>query len=1293
MLGCRMCLGFLLLILNTSQALDVDTSKFEKLVVLPRSNKISSVEQAADGDTATCIQYRRPRKNARVWIDLRGLHNVHRVIVRHSGIDSNSDLQMMKNIQIKLSDTTSASNKKNCFTNYDDIPSDGAMDTNTSCVLQSARSVYVIRPTELRFCEVEVYGCVSGRWGAACEHTCGACAAGDTCDSVTGNCPGECAKGWNGYLCNIATLTTTATTITPIITSPPTTKTTTTTTTMTSPTTAKSKTSSSTTTTTPIITSPPTTKTTTTMTSPTTAKSKRSSSTTTTTTTIATAHLTTKVPKINMTSLPKTSTITVNTTVATTDTNISQDMLSSSPPDAATTVSAVTSAISGQTEHTSGMTSTVPKQTSGSFLFVTEDERTTQSTSTIDGSRLNMSSSFPSTFSSVTSGNTQVGSTSDTRAIMTSPTDVSDVQTTGSNKVNESTSMFLDVSHSTTEESTNVIDIDGYTEETATSYDEASEDFNSSHIQNVTSNPNVFWNTLDDDSGTTLMLSSPVEESSSPTTTMDVDWSGDGTDESRNDSLVTTQDLDSVTSEMHISEIVTENVWSFTVTEVSSTVFFSDDVTKSSQVVREVELTAPNGKETSGMDCEGFSCSKNYLVVLIAVVVALLLFSTLIITVYMYRRRVRQKRSHDFEKGDSFKGFNGLPLPDIAAAAKTYGSNGDITTTKVDDTEDKDDCDFNTSLLASCNLSSFSPSQAKSTPVGDIQDHLTIMKDRALFNKNFMSLSGADISPCSIGTSNENSRKNRYVNITTFDHSRVALTSNDEEENYYINASYIDSFEQPKAYIATQGPLKHTVGDFWRMIWKERSEKIVMLTELQENEKIKCVQYWPDENKKMSVDNLTITMENEYHFPVYKLRSFYITDSQSQESRKVTQFQFTAWPDHGVPEAFPLIMFHDRVTSQHSDMTGPMVVHCSAGVGRTGTFIAIDALSEQGRKTGHVTIHLFVEYMRRCRPRMVQTLNQYVFLHYTLMEMFLSPESLVKAENLREKWKINSNGVNKHTNQERFKRLQQLRLRYGGEAYSAAHQEHNSRRNGTTVLPVDDYRVKLDDGEEDYINAVTLPNLGSKPDYIVTEIPLSSTTEQFWQMIHEQECNVIVCLDHPLDEPGVYVLPGTEQEKTYGAFSVRHKDTVLGPHDIERKAYILTRDKEENEVAVFYLSTWNTEDQLPPTCASLISLHQETQKWQEDRGHSRVTVVCRDGAERCGLYCAVCNIVECIDWYNRVDIFRSVRHLQIRRPEVIQSQVQYSYCFDVAVAYTDTSDGTCIKLPDDTIVVSPTTLV
>ncbi|XP_069126513.1 receptor-type tyrosine-protein phosphatase T-like [Argopecten irradians] len=1254
--------------------LELDPLKYERLMILPRSNKIPNVGEAADGDTETCIQYtKRPR--ARIWIDLRALRNVHRVIIRHSSTDSNSDLQMMKNIRIRLSNTTSASKKENCYTNYDDIPSDGAMDTTNHCVSQSIRSVYVIRPVELRFCEVEVFGCMLGRWGAECDNQCGACAGGDTCDSVTGNCPGACATGWNGFLCNKEKATTTTTTTTPS-------------TTQTTTTTTPSTTQPITTTTTPSTTRPITTTSTTissTTPAPTTPTTPKTTAGALSTSVQTTTQMTTK--SMTVTSISGIETDGDEAVTATSDTNTSPAIPPQTTSDTVTPGSGSAAVTSGQTDQTQGVTT----YSSG------DDSSSTSSIDIMNHTGLNTTESFSPTISTVSYGNTEMDSTE-----LTSTTDSMSEVPTKEDVVTAtaSSSMSVTVFSESASKETNDLTTGESTE-----------------VKRQTSYSNVADNTTDVSyrvpHNTT---SSPsTAESSIPTTTYS-DWSGDGLDDFMNDSVVITTDTDTVSSDIPLAEEITYTPETTTGMEtISPTLFVTDigtentsqttsavnppeETTKFTKGFQEVEQIYPNRKKTP--TCRGFTCSKNNLVVLVGIVVSLLLISALIATIYAYRRRMRQKRNNDLEKGDSFKGFNGLPLPDITAAAKAYGSNDDIATTKMDGTPDpveKDYSDANTALLVPCNLSSFSPSQAKSTAVGDIQDHILMMKDRALFSKDFNSLPGADVSQCTVGTEKKNSKKNRYANITTFDESRVTLVTKNDEENDFINASYIDNFEQPKAYIATQGPLKHTIDDFWRMIWQERTEEIVMLTELQENEKVKCVQYWPGENEKMSVGNLIITTEYEFHFPVYKLRTFCITDAQTSESRKVTQFQFTAWPDHGVPEAFPLILFHDRVISQHSNTAGPMVVHCSAGVGRTGTFIAMNALSDQGRQTGQVTIHLFVEYMRRCRPRMVQTIEQYVFLHTVLMEMFLCPGSLVEAESLRETWNINSDGSHTQTVREEYERLQRLRPRYGGEAYSIAHQDQNSCKNGTTVLPVNDYRVVLANEEEDYINAVTMPNLGNKPDYVVTEIPVSSSIQNFWQMIYEQRCNVIVCLDIPLDEKGVSILPETDLEKTHGAFSLRLVDTGVGSHGVQRETFMLTRDNEEQEVAVFYLPTWKTEEQLPPMCASLISLHQETQKWQENKGQCRVTVVCRDGAERCGLYCAVCNMMECIDWYNRVDIFHTVRHLQIRRPEVIQNLIQYSYCFDCSTPYrhhTNTpSDGTCIQLPNNTVFMSPTTKV
>ncbi|XP_063398426.1 uncharacterized protein LOC134683184 [Mytilus trossulus] len=246
------------------------------------------------------------------------------------------------------------------------------------------------------------------------------------------------------------------------------------------------------------------------------------------------------------------------------------------------------------------------------------------------------------------------------------------------------------------------------------------------------------------------------------------------------------------------------------------------------------------------------------------------------------------------------------------------------------------------------------------------------------------------------GSKEENKVKNRFLTTWPYDHSRIVLKGNTKTD--YINASYIDNYDKEKAYIASQGPKSNTVRDFWHMIWQETVGKIVMVTQLKEGRREKCIQYWPDTvNDPMIVDNYRLTMTNEQEHTIYVYRRITISNHTNKDARErsIHQYHFTQWPDHGVPDSIKLVQFYRKVKRDHCDLNGPLVVHCSAGLGRTGTFIAIDAIYEHGKKVGHVDIMEYVQMMRKDRMNMIQTHEQYETVFEALLELFTVPETAI----------------------------------------------------------------------------------------------------------------------------------------------------------------------------------------------------------------------------------------------------------------------------------------------------------
>ncbi|XP_063757417.1 receptor-type tyrosine-protein phosphatase eta isoform X5 [Eleginops maclovinus] len=238
----------------------------------------------------------------------------------------------------------------------------------------------------------------------------------------------------------------------------------------------------------------------------------------------------------------------------------------------------------------------------------------------------------------------------------------------------------------------------------------------------------------------------------------------------------------------------------------------------------------------------------------------------------------------------------------------------------------------------------------------------------------------------------ENKPKNRYANVLPYDSSRVKLSIiHGSPYDDYINANYMPGYNSRKEFIAAQGPLPGTVNDFWRMIWEKNVRTLVMLTRCNEQGRVKCEQYWALGTKHF--ENITVTTTSEIALEDWTIRDFDIKNVKTAETRSVRHFHFTAWPDHGVPQTTELLISFRHLVREHMDQFSrhsPTVVHCSAGVGRTGTLIAIDRLMFQIERENIVDVFGIVYDLRMHRPLMVQTEDQYVFLNQCAMDIIRS---------------------------------------------------------------------------------------------------------------------------------------------------------------------------------------------------------------------------------------------------------------------------------------------------------------
>ncbi|KAM9705755.1 receptor-type tyrosine-protein phosphatase beta isoform 1-T2 [Menidia menidia] len=250
----------------------------------------------------------------------------------------------------------------------------------------------------------------------------------------------------------------------------------------------------------------------------------------------------------------------------------------------------------------------------------------------------------------------------------------------------------------------------------------------------------------------------------------------------------------------------------------------------------------------------------------------------------------------------------------------------------------------------------------------------------------------------------ENRGKNRYNNILPYDSTRVKLSYlEDDPCSDYINASYIPGNNYRREYIATQGPLPGTKDDFWRMVWEHSVYNVVMVTQCVEKGRVKCDQYWPADREPLYYGDLVIQMMSESVLPEWTIREFKITsESSCSYPRVLRHFHYTVWPDHGVPESTQSLIQFVRTVRDYVDRspsTGATVVHCSAGVGRTGTFMALDRVLQQLDSKGTIDLYGCVFDLRLHRQHMVQTECQYSFLHQCVRDVLRARKHRSEQEN------------------------------------------------------------------------------------------------------------------------------------------------------------------------------------------------------------------------------------------------------------------------------------------------------
>uniref|UniRef100_A0A667X3H7 protein-tyrosine-phosphatase n=1 Tax=Myripristis murdjan TaxID=586833 RepID=A0A667X3H7_9TELE len=571
-------------------------------------------------------------------------------------------------------------------------------------------------------------------------------------------------------------------------------------------------------------------------------------------------------------------------------------------------------------------------------------------------------------------------------------------------------------------------------------------------------------------------------------------------------------------------------------------------------------------------------------------------------------------------------------------------------------------------------------------PISELAEHTELLKanDNLKLSQEYESIDPGQQFTWEHSNLEVNKPKNRYANVIAYDHSRVILapiegiTGSD-----YINANYIDGYRKQNAYIATQGPLPETFGDFWRMVWEQRAATVVMMTRLEEKSRIKCDQYWPSRGTE-TYGMTQVTLLDTIELATFCVRTFSLHKNGSSEKREVRQFQFTAWPDHGVPEyPTPFLAFLRRVKTCNPPDAGPIIAHCSAGVGRTGCFIVIDAMLERIKHEKTADIYGHVTLMRSQRNYMVQTEDQYSFIHDALLEAVACGNTEVAARSLY-------SYIQKLAQVESGEHVTGMELEFKRLANSKAHTSRfisanlpcNKFKNRlVNIMPYETTRVCLQPirGLEgsDYINASFIDGYRQQKAYIATQGPLAETTEDFWRMLWENNSTIVVMLTK-LREMGrekCHQYWPAERSARYQYFVVDPMAEYNMPQYILREFKVTdARDGQSRTVRQFQFTDW-PEQGVPKSGEGFIDFIGQVHKTKEQFGQDGpISVHCSAGVGRTGVFITLSIVLERMRYEGVVDIFQTVKMLRTQRPAMVQTEDEYQFCYQAALEYLGSFD-------------------
>ncbi|KAL8574971.1 hypothetical protein ACOMHN_064502 [Nucella lapillus] len=528
--------------------------------------------------------------------------------------------------------------------------------------------------------------------------------------------------------------------------------------------------------------------------------------------------------------------------------------------------------------------------------------------------------------------------------------------------------------------------------------------------------------------------------------------------------------------------------------------------------------------------------------------------------------------------------------------------------------------------------------------------------------------------------------RNRFPHILPYDHSRVELTPDASSPCPYVNANFLSGYRGPRAYIAAQSPYNDdTAVDFWRLIHQQGVKVVAMLAGVVENNIVKCTQFWPQKGK-VTIGQFFLEMQEEMVYADFTLYDISMRESGEECERTVRLFDFTAWPEHGVPDdPLPFLDFRRKVRGYQGEDSSPILVHCGTGVARSGIFIAVDSLIDQYAVEGRISVVSFVRKMRSERPLMVRTYKQYAFIYECLLEHFHAGVVLATVDSLKDmyhRWTNTNNRTDNSFLRDQFHLLQRLTRGLDGEQCSAAFLPHNVPKNRHPyIVPQDQHTPTLlptpscPEGQTggvggDYINAIFVDGYRTQNQFIVTQTPLHNTLSDFWRLVHQHRVRTIVTMDNynQLDAAAVHYWSPDLTAQPCGPFVVRVTAACQEENITIRELRLVNTNQPEEEphlVTQFQFNGWAEKIHTPVSKTMALDLLDRVREFQQacSNPHSPIVVHCEDGATHSGLFVCLAVLCEKMEEEQEVDVYHAIKHIKRRRPHIMQDYDQYRFCY------------------------------